>query len=75
MATAHTIQLVLDNLAINHAIAECYQAIFNRDIAPDTSSSKVSTLSVLKGGKSKVYVQNRVKPLLQLSREQPNHFC
>jgi hypothetical protein len=51
-ATARTIQLDLDNPAIDRAIAECCQAMCNRDMAPD-ASSKVSTISLLKGGKSK----------------------
>jgi hypothetical protein len=75
IAMAHAIWLDLDNSAMDHAMAERYQAIFNRDIATDTSS-KVSRLSLLKGGKKsqKVRVQNRDKPLLQSSTEQPNHF-
>jgi hypothetical protein len=40
MATTHAIQLDLDNPAIDHAIAERYQAIFNQDIASDASSTR-----------------------------------
>jgi hypothetical protein len=52
MATVHAIRLDLDNPAIDRAIAARYQAIYNRDIAAD-ASSKISTLSLPKGGKSK----------------------
>jgi hypothetical protein len=52
MATARAIRLDLDNPAIDRAIAARYQTIYNRDIASD-ASSKVSTLSLPKGGKSK----------------------
>jgi hypothetical protein len=51
-ATAHAIRTDLYNPAIDRAIAERFQAIYNRDIAPD-SSSKIATLSLPKGGKSK----------------------
>jgi hypothetical protein len=52
MATTHAIRLDLDNQAVDRAIAERYQVIFNQDIVPD-ASSKVSTLSLPKGGMSK----------------------
>jgi hypothetical protein len=52
MATTHAIRLDLDNPAIDRAITEPYQAIYNQDIASD-ASYKVSKLSLPKGGKSK----------------------
>jgi hypothetical protein len=66
-ATARTIQLDLDNQAIDRAIAECYQAMYNQEMAPD-ASSKVAMPSLPIGGKS------RDKFLVHLSTVQPNHF-
>jgi hypothetical protein len=51
-ATAHAIQMDLYNLAIKSSIAEPFQAIYNCNIAPD-SSSKIAMLSLPKGVKSK----------------------